>query len=263
VLGLTRLRFFNSVPAYEVRESWTAMKSKPQELQEAGAGPKPVNLLAAVDPQRDGVRGAWRRNPETGELISDGSEFAQVEIPYQPPEEYDFEIRFTRLAGGDFVAQLAVQNTHQFAWAMGNYRGTVAGFMCIGGKTPPDHPNTVWPAPSLVNGKPRWSVIQDRKPYWSVIQVRKDGLTAYLDGKLLTHWKTDGTNLTLPWWTKLRSKNTLGLSTYSSPTIFHAANLYEVTGQGKAVDVAPAAPLNPDTPVKPPAPPKKEPAAEF
>jgi len=264
VLGLAGLRFFNGCPAYEVRENWTALKAKPQELRDIAAGRKPVNLLVLTDPQRDAVRGAWQRNPATGELISNSrEEFARIEIPYEPPEEYDFEIRFTRLAGGDFVAQLAVQNMRQFVWAMGNYRGTVAGFEVINGKKPPDHPNTVWAAPSLMNGKPYWSVIQDRKPYWSVIQVRKDSLTAYLDGKLLTYWKTEGANLGLPWWGGLRGKNTLGLSTYESPTVFHAANLYEVTGQGKVLDVTPATPGATDTPVKPPAPPQKEPAAEF
>jgi hypothetical protein len=100
-----------------------------------------------------------------------------------------------------------------------------------------------------------------------VVQVRKDGLTVYLDRKLLTHMKTDGTNLSLPVANTLRNKNTLGLSTYMSPTVFHAANLYEVTGQGKVVDVVPAAnPVleNPDTPVLPPRPPpKKELPAEF
>jgi len=187
-------------------------------------------------------------------LLSDATEVARLEIPYQPPAEYDFEIQFTRVAGVDQVAQFAVQNGHQFAWIMGAYASTMSGFEYIGGTSVDNHPNTIRAKSCLKNGQ----------RYSSVLQVRKDGLTVYLDGKLLTCWKTDGANLTLGEWRALRRRDTLGLSScYWSPTIFHAANLYPVTGQGQVIDVAPVPPLAPDTPVKPPAPPKKEPAAEF
>jgi len=254
VLGMAGLQFFNGSPAYEVRENWTALKAKPQELGDVAAGRQPVNLLAMVEPQKHAVHGAWVRNPLTGELLSDATEIARVEIPYQPPAEYDFEIQFTRVAGGDHVAQLAVQNGHQFAWVMGAYGNTMSGLEYFSGRGIDGHPNTIMAKACLTDGK-RSS---------SVLQVRKDGLTVYLDGKLLTCWKTDGTNLTLGEWRALRCRDTLGLSSFRSPTIFHAANLYPVTGQGKVVDVPPAVPLNPDTPVLPPRPPaKKEPTAEF
>jgi len=247
VLALNRLQFLNGFPAYEVRENWPLLKTKPQELADAAAGRKPVNLLALVEPQRDAVCGTWKRNPVTGELLSDATEVARLEIPYQPPAEYDFEIQFTRVAGGDQVAQLAVQNGHQFAWVMGAFGNTMSGFEYISGRGVDGHPNTIRAKSCLTNGQ----------RYSSVLQVRKDGLTVYLDGKLVTCWKTDGANLTLGEWRALRRRDTLGLSScFWSPTIFHAANLYPLTGQGKVIDVAPVPPLAPDTPVKPPAPPQ-------
>jgi len=221
------------------------LEAKPQELGDVAAGRKPVNLLALVEPQRDAVFGAWQRNPATRELLSDSSELARIEIPYQPPAEYDFEIQFTRVAGFEYVAQFAVQNGHQFAWLMGAFGNTMSGFEQVSRKGLRDHPNTIRAESCLTNGK----------RYSSVLQVRKDGLTVYLNGILLTFWKTDGSNLTLGEWTALRHKTTMGLSTYRSPTIFHAANLYPVTGQGKVVDVTPATPGATDTPVTPPAPP--------
>jgi hypothetical protein len=252
VLGMTGLRFFNGSPAYEVRENWAALQTKPRELADVAAGREAVNLLALVDPQKDAVSGAWQRNPATGELISDATAAARVEIRYQPPEEYDFEVQFTRFAGNDHVGQLAVQNGHQFAWTMGAYANTISGFENIAGSgTGEGHPNTIRTKASLTNGK----------RHTSVIQVRKDSLTAYLDGKLLTSWKTDGASLTLGQWRALRHPDTLGLCTYNSPTIFHAANLYEVTGQGKVVDAAPVTPEMPVMPLRPPA--KKAPGEDF
>ena len=251
VLGLAGLRFFNGSPAYEVRENWTALKAKPQELGDVAAGRKPVNLLALTAVPRDAVHGPWQRNPVSGELMSDGEWFARLEIPYQPPEEYDFEVQFTRVSGNDHVAQIAIQNGHQFTWIMGAYQNTVTGFEHFHMTGVMEHPNSIHAAECLKTGR----------RHTSVLQVRKDSLTAYLDGRLLTCWKTDGQGLMLWSMRGLRNKNTLGLSSHGSPTIFHAANLYEVTGQGKVVEVLPA---TPDTPVPPPRPPaKKEPTGEF
>jgi hypothetical protein len=95
-----------------------------------------------------------------------------------------------------------------------------------------------------------------------VVQVRKDHITVYFDGKLLTCWKTDGATFAIPDWTKLRNVNTLGLRCHGSPTIFHAANLYPVTGQGLVISVTPVTPVAPDTPVLPPRPPDPQKKAE-
>ena len=253
LLALTQLKFFNGWPAYEARENWTLLRTKPQELGDVAAGRKPVNLLTLVDPQRDAVAGVWQRNPISGELVADNTANARLEIPYQPPAEYDLEIQFTRVAGFDTVTEVLVQNGRQFTWVMGGYANTVFGFEHLPGKGALLYQNPIRARSCLTNGK----------RYSSVVQVRKDSITVYFNGKLLTCWKTDGAAFALPDWTKLRNGNTLGLRCHGGPTIFHAADLYEVTGQGKTVDVAPAAPANPDTPVLPPRPPKREPAADF
>jgi len=253
LLALTGLQFLNGWPAYELRESWALLKTKPQELADPAAGRKPVNLLPLIDPKRDAVVGVWQRDAVLGELLADNTVDTRLEIPYQPPEEYDFEIQFTRVAGGDQVTQILVLNGRQFTWQMGSYANTVFGFEYLPGKAALDGPNVIRARSCLTNGK----------RYSSVVQVRKDNITVYVNGKLLTCWKTDGAIFALPDWTKLRSGNTLGLRCHGSPTVFHAANLYPVTGQGKVIDVAPVPPLAPDTPVSPPRPPKKEPGAEF
>ena len=254
VLALNKLQFLNGFPAYQVRENWALLKTKPKELPDVAAGREPVNLLALTAVPRDAVHGRWKRNPVSGELMSDGEWFARLEIPYQPPEEYDFEIQFTRVSGNDHVVQIAIQNGHQFTWIMGAYQNTVTGFEHFHMTGVMEHPNSIHAAECLKTGR----------RHTSVLQVRKDTLTAYLDGRLLTCWKTNGQGLMLWSMRGLRNKNTLGLSSHGSPTIFHAANLYPVTGQGKVLDVAPAAPANPDTPVPPPRPPAKpEPGTDF
>ena len=93
----------------------------------------------------------------------------------------------------------------------------------IKGEWADQNPTTVRESNSLINGK----------SYTVVIQVRKNGLWAYLDGKLKARWETDysdvggDTNWNLP------GNDTLGLGTYESPTDFWRVDLLEVTGKGR------------------------------
>jgi serine/threonine protein kinase len=79
------------------------------------AQPVTIDLLALVDVKRDCVSGQWRRTPEG--LVAEASEMPEVnrakrlQLPYSPPEEYDFEMEFTP-AAGNF-------RTTQHLWAAG------------------------------------------------------------------------------------------------------------------------------------------------
>ena len=63
-----------------------------------------VNLMQFIDPQRDALHGIWRM--EQNGLLSDDGQYARFRIPYQPPDEYDFRIVFTRVEGNNDVCQL-------------------------------------------------------------------------------------------------------------------------------------------------------------
>src|SRR5262249_31526637 len=87
----------------------------------------PLDLPALVDPSKDAKTGQWVRQ---GTAIvgsrtrpNDQSRHAVLELPYRPPEEYDFTIEFTRRGGGGVSQYLALPDGRECEWVTGPARG--------------------------------------------------------------------------------------------------------------------------------------------
>ena len=198
-----------------------------------GAAPKPVvtpvtppkakpgeevDLMLFIDPARDATRGNWRR--EGGDIISDESGPAILEINYPVPAEYDFRIEFT---SQDCVQQLLYKPDVgrlgvAFNWCMGV--GDVSGFESINGAHVFDEG-----APGAVR-----EPMQHGKRHTSLVKVRNNRVDAYLDGRLLVSWETDYSDLgrLAEWPTKGFRK--LGLGTWNKPSRFHKVTVTDRTG---------------------------------
>jgi S1-C subfamily serine protease len=180
-----------------------------------------VNLLGMVDLQRDAVKGAWKM--DHGGLLSDAGDTCRIEFPYQPPEEYDFRIVFTRTEGDNAVHQVCAANGRQFTWLMGASGDTVCRLDLVGGHEANDNPTTKKADKWLTNGQ----------EYTSLVKVRKTGVEAYLNGKLISAWKTDYSDMSLHSHWVLKHNNVLGVGSYQSPTLFRTIEVTEITGEGK------------------------------
>ncbi|MCY3019047.1 MAG: ribosomal protein L7/L12 [Planctomycetota bacterium] len=178
-----------------------------------------INLLSLVNPETDTVAGKWEL--KDGALRSDGSPGARLQIPFEPPEEYDFRVEFTRLEGNSTVNMLMSKGRRYFGWTMGWNNNTVLDFFNIAG---PKSTQTVVKA-ALENGR----------RYKATIQVRNDGLKALVDGQLLAQWPTNYGDMSRWRGWDLRDNRLLGLGTWESPTVFHAIEVLEVTGKGRAI----------------------------
>ena len=177
-----------------------------------------INLLPLIDPAKDTVAGKWAM--EKGALVSSGSGEERIEIPYQPPSEYDFRIVFTK-TGTNCVIQMLSQAGAPFIWGMGA-DGSYS-FRYLKGTGTGANKTTVKKPPG----------IKDNHRYTSLVRVRKNGVEALLDGRVMTKWDTDYSDVeSAPWWA-LRDKSLLGLGTGSSKTEFHTIEVKEVTGSGK------------------------------
>ncbi len=180
-----------------------------------------VDLLKLVDVGKDSVAGKWQMRDHA--LVCDSEEFTRIEFPYQPPEEYDFQIVFTRNEGSDGVVQICAAGERQFMWEMDGWDGH-CGFELINGNNLNENP-TKKPGP-----------LTNRQKYTSVVKVRRDGIQAFLDDKLVDEWKTDYTDMSLfPGW-NLHNPTTLGLGTWASSTVFLSVTVIEITGKGKPVN---------------------------
>lgn len=190
----------------------------------ARRGDRGIDLLALIDPARDAIAGKWVREGAT--LHSPAIQMARIEIPYNPPEEYDFAIEFARVAGNDTVMQHLTTTRTSFGWALGAFTNTVSGFDRIDGKNAAENPTTVHRG------------IPDNQRHTSLVQIRRDRIAAYFDGKLLTEYHTDFSNVSeIEEW-PFRN-HVLGIGTFESEYVIYKAELVEVRGHGKP-NVTPA-----------------------
>jgi hypothetical protein len=182
-----------------------------------------VNLLRFVDPARDAVLGEWKLQMDG--LASDASDGARLELPYRPPEEYDFRIVFTRLGAADNVSQMLTASGRPFSVTLGGWGNRIFSFERISGLIGNSNPSTVKHPSCLETGK----------RHTSLVQVRKSGCKLYVDGKLVTFWKTDFKDMSIQSVWALRDPQLLGVGSWHTPTVFHSIDLREVGGAGKAL----------------------------
>jgi serine/threonine-protein kinase len=179
-----------------------------------------VRLLPMIVPARDRLKGDWLQ--ENGRLSCGSLPFTKLRLPYVPPEEYDLLVVFTRKTGYGDVNLLLSKGGTPFLWAMGAVGNSIFGFGTINGAWASVNPTTRHDPNALVNGQ----------VYTVVVQVRRNGLWAYVDGKLKSSWKTDYKDMSSDDNWGLPDPHWIGLGTYESPTEFRRIELLEVTGTG-------------------------------
>jgi predicted Ser/Thr protein kinase len=216
---VVRIRRRAAAPARELIEHQTEAEFG---LSYEKAWDRAVDVLPAVDAAKDFVGApVWRR--EGGMLVSGVAPFARLQIPYQPPEEYDFRVSFVRRAGMGDVNLILNQAGRPFLWVMGAFGNTVFGFGEIDKMWANANPTTVTAHPCLENGR----------LYTVVVQVRRNGMRAYLNGKLLAQWRTDYRDVSIDDSWKLPDPTRIGLGTYEGPTEFRRLQVLEKRGKGR------------------------------
>lgn len=210
--GLTKMKLEKRIEA-------ATMSSPVANGVSASAGSK-IDLLKLIDPNKDTVRGTW--SVSGANLVSDKSPFGRIEIPYIPPDEYDFKIVFKRTDGKDCVCQILSKAGNQFCWIMGGFGDTASGLDVVNGKRYTENE-------TLVTKK----LLTNNQVHTSIVQVRKTGVTVLFDGKQLTKLSTTFGNMKL--WTefKLRNGAVLGLAQWDSSVEFSVVELIEISGTGK------------------------------
>jgi hypothetical protein len=185
----------------------------------APLGKRAIDLLKLIDPSRDTMTGNWKLI--TGEfapqLSSDATQHARLNIPYAPPQEYDFRVDFTRTGGDNCMAQMFTDQ-NPCCLVLYGWKGTVSGFQQVKGQAADHNPTAVHDL-ATSNGQ----------RHTSIIKVRKNAIEAWLDGNLIAHYDTTGEDLGAKDW---KIDAPMGVGSQLSPTIFHTIELTEITGKG-------------------------------
>jgi hypothetical protein len=191
------------------------------ELEETEPGT--VNLLRLVDAKADAVGGEW--TVENGALISGKEEWARLQLPYTPPDEYDLTLVAERREGSDVLGIGLGQGKSVFAvW--------VDGFPAKGGLTALDSLDglLVENSPAAVKG----THLANNKPSTIVIAVRKSGVKVDIDGKGVLSWSGNYSRLSRsPVWQPRDPKAPLLVGAFGSRYHFSKILLTPVSGQGK------------------------------
>lgn len=179
------------------------------------AGKKTVDLIPLIDPARDTINGRWVIAKNVLRC-DEGAFVPRIEIPYQPPQEYDFIVEFSQPDLRNGISLIMPNpNGGSFFWALGFGEGSEFCFHSepdLGGKVP--------------------KLIEPKLVYTTTVQVRRDSVRALVNGKELVSVKTDYHDLTCDDWRKLRNTRFLGVAC-DDPTVFHFVRVVEITGAGK------------------------------
>ena len=182
-----------------------------------------VNLIPLIDLEKDTINGTWRITE--GALVSGSEAYARIQIPYEPPDEYDFRIVFVRTSGNGDVKQIVSRLGRAMAWSMGVGNNKLFGFGVVHGKNLGQNATTVESEACLTNGRVTASTVQ----------VRRRCVKAYVDGKLISQLETDFSDLTLSSRWEMPNRRLLGVGCFGSITEFQKIELLEITGKGKRV----------------------------
>lgn len=182
-----------------------------------------VNLQALIDTKKDVVGGKWKKEGTT--LSVEPEKTTRIQLPYEPPEEYDFKIVFKRMSGEEDVNLMLTSRGKALMWSMGAGKNTVLGFECIQGKDASNAVATVRSSKAL----------ETNRTYTCVVQVRKRVVRAFLDGKIVKEYRTDYSEFSMRNDWKLKSDRVLGLGAHNSKVVFEKIELRAVTGTGKKI----------------------------
>lgn len=138
----------------------------------------PVDLLANVDPARDAVQGAWRR--EAGTLVSPGKLGDRLQLPFRLPDEYTLEIQAKRESGQDGIALGVVVGGKQVVVVLDSWNGTNSGLNLIDGRPEIDNETTF-------HGR----LFETGRTLTAVCSVRKDAVRVAVDGQTIVDWRGD------------------------------------------------------------------------
>ncbi len=198
--------------------------------------PKSIDLLPLVDVQRDAGVGNWKRIAD-GVACENPTGANVLQLPYEPPEEYDFEIEFTTTGNGLNVNQYVAASGQMFAWKLNSHNVSppLYGFELLDGKFAKDNKEAATQIPDA---------IKDGQRYRSTVEVRRGSLRTLLDGKELVKWAGDFKRLSLETSTPMKHPGHIGIGSWKRPVTFHSVTVREISGAGKLFAAVPTQAIN-------------------
>lgn len=143
---------------------------------------QPIDLLSLVDPAKNAIQGTWAKDAKGLTRTSD-DQGAKIEIPFEPPAEYDLVVR---MAVGKLIANRP--SGVGIGFVVSGYQGVLLlnhKYQAI----------DVSQLSSIAKGgeetRPPGLVLKSDTTTTVTLSVRKDGIAASADGKPIIDWHGD------------------------------------------------------------------------
>jgi hypothetical protein len=134
----------------------------------------------------------------------------------RPPAEYDFEVVFTRNEGRDSIPMFFVAGDRQASFEIDAWNNGLGGIQNVDGADVRNQGNPTRATNQRITNGQRTTML---------VSVRRDRVEGYVDGRLISTYRGDGSDLALPPVWNLRQTGVLGLGSYMSDTTFHAVRM--------------------------------------
>ncbi len=203
---------------------------KPTNAPQVGkriAPSESIDLLALVDVTKDRVSGEWIA--ADGKLESPKAYGSRIELPYQPPEEYELVVIAEPLdePNGLILGQrLGGQRFQVLVNYAQKEAAPVSAIEDIDGKNVGANVTTV-----------RRPVLIQNRPSQIICTVKKDSVTVTSDGQELIDWHGEAKRLSLSDYWKTPHDNALFLGAYDCRYRIHRVTLTPLSGEGKRLRV--------------------------
>jgi hypothetical protein len=193
-----------------------------------------VDLLAVIDPQRDGFKGTWTLDGQG--LGSSAEPTTLLQIPYQPPEEYDLLVSAERVSGDTELKIGLVVGGRQCSLTIDSWpnKDYLTGIQLV------DRVDIEWHIDGASGQNPhRGQVISLDHPVELACSVRNVGakyeVKFVCDGRSLFEWTGHPRQLSLGARISGLGKDTLFLSTVGSRFQISQMKLVPISGPGQVL----------------------------
>ena len=215
---------------FQVRESTSGFlrprRSVTELASKAATTAQPqesIDLLALIDPTQDAVAGEWQ--VVSGGLESPKRFGARLEIPFEPPAEYELTVIATPLdePNGLILGQLL--NGRRFLTLINHnvqQEKAASALENVDGQNVRNSVTTLMA-----------DLLRKDRPSQVIVTVRNDSVVVRCDGRTIIDWQGKPEQLSLGDYWETPNKNSLFLGAYDCRYRFSRVSLATISGTGK------------------------------
>ena len=188
------------------------------------------SLIDSTDVSKP-VAGTWTRSND--ELVTRAAAGSRIALPLRPNGEYDFRVSFTRRTGVHSIALIFVAGGGQATFEIDAWGQHLAGIQNVDGKSLHENPT-----------RSENQTLQNGRRYTAEVRVRKDRVEGYLDDKLISTYRGNGSDLSMLNTWQIPDRASLGIGAWDAETVFHSIKVTR-PGSETQLPLAAASPARP------------------